>query len=168
MLVIEEEAGLKKLFVVSVSLLAIFFFLLAKEDDSLKVRASIDPRRLSRGQEGKVTLRLRIKEGIAINSQPSFIIEFDPSDEVVFPKNFFTASDLEIETVEENGEEYLNLEQPIEIPFTIDLKAKRGNHALNGKVKYFASCKVEGWCLKSSTTFSASFYTRSSVVKKKK
>jgi hypothetical protein len=168
MLVIEEESGLKKLFIVSVSVLAIFFFLLAKEDDSLKVRASIDPKRLSRGQEGKVTLRLRIKDGIAINPQPSFIIEFDSSDEVVFPKNFFTASDLEIETVEENGEEYLNLEQPIEIPFTINLKAKRGNHVLNGKVKYFACCKVEGWCLKSRTTFSASFYTRSSVVKKKK
>lgn len=159
---------MKKFFVLSAAILAIFFFLLAKEDDSLKVRASIDPKRLSRGQEGKITLSLRLNEGIAINPQPSFIIEFDPSDEVVFPKNFFTASDLEIETVEENGDEYLNLEQPIEIPFTISLKAKRGNHVLDGKVKYFACCKVEGWCLKSSTTFSASFYTRSSVIKKKK
>lgn len=168
MLVIEGELGLKKVFVLSAIIFSIFFSLLAREDDSLKVRASIDPKRLSRGQEGKVTLRLRLKEGIVITPEPSFIIEFEPSDEIVFPKNFFTASDLEIETVEENGEEYLNIEEPIEIPFSISLKAKRGNHVLEGKVKYFACSKVEGWCLKSNTTFSASFYTRSSVVKKKK
>ncbi len=168
MLVIGGEFNLKKFFLISIVILSFSFFHLAKEDDSLKVRASIDPKRLSRGQEGKVTLRLRLKEGIVINPQPSFIIEFEPSEEIVFPKNFFTASDLELETVEGNGEEYLNLEEPIEIPFSINLKAKRGNHVLKGKVKYFASCKVEGWCLKSRTTFSASFYTRSSVAKKKK
>jgi len=168
MLVNEGEFGLRKFFFFSAAVLCLFFSLLAEEDDSLKVRASIDPKRLSRGEEGKITLRLKLKEGMAINPQPSFIIEFEPSEEIVFPKNFFTASDLQISTVEENGEEYLNLEEPIEIPFSVNLNAKRGNHVLKGQVKYFACCKVEGWCLKSRTSFSASFYTRSSVVKKKK
>lgn len=153
------------------SCLGILFFLLflsAKEDDPLKVEASISPKRLSRGQEGKITLKISVKEEITIIPQPSFIIEFSFTEEIIFPKNFFTASDLEIETLEENGEEYLNIKEPIEIPFSVSLEAERGNHILKGKIKYFASYKEEGWCLKSSAKFSASFYTRKTVVKKKK
>lgn len=132
------------------------------EEDCLKVDATISPRWLSRGQEGKVVLKIKLSEGITVNPQPSFIIECDPSDELIFPKNFFTASDLEIEIKEEMGEEYLNLEKPVEIPFTVSLDAKRGNHSFSGRIKYFAFSKQDGWCLKSSAKFEASFYTRSS------
>lgn len=132
------------------------------EEDCLKVDATISPRWLLRGQEGKVVLKIKLSEGITINPQPSFIIECDPSDELIFPKNFFTASDLEIEIKEEMGEEYLDLEKPVEIPFTVSLDAKRGNHSFSGKIKYFAFSKKDGWCLKSSARFEASFYTRSS------
>jgi len=167
-----NQRGMKKLIKKYVfSCLGILFFLLflfAKEDNPLKVEASVSPKRLSRGQEGKITLKISVEEGITIIPQPSFMIEFRPSEEVIFPKNFFTASDLEVETLEEDGEEYLNLKKPIEIPFYINLKAERGNHVLKGKIKYFANCKEEGWCLKSSTKFSASFYTRRTVVRKKK
>jgi hypothetical protein len=137
-----------------------------RDEDCLKVSASISPRYLSRGQEGKVVLRIRLSEGITINPQPSFIIECNPSDELIFPKNFFTASDLEIEIKEETGEEYLDLEKPVEIPFTVSLEAKRGNHSFDGKIKYFAFSKQEGWCLKSTAKFTASFYTRSTRIKK--
>jgi len=138
-----------------------------KEEDCLKVDALISPRYLSRGQEGKVVLKITLAEGITINPQPSFIIECDPSYELIFPKNFFTASDLEIEIKEETGEEYLNLEEPIEIPFTVSLDAERGNHSIEGRIKYFAFSKKEGWCLKSTAKFEASFYTRSTRINKK-
>ena len=138
-----------------------------EEADCLKVNASISPRYLSRGQEGKVVLKIRLAEGITINPQPSFIIECDPSIELIFPKNFFTASDLEIEIKDENGEEYLNLEKPIEIPFTVSLEAKRGNHSFAGRIKYFAFSGQDGWCLKSTSKLLASFYTRSTRIKKK-
>lgn len=151
-----------------IGILISVFFLSAREDDSLKVQATINPKRLYRGQEGKVSLKLSLKEGITISPQPSFVIEFDPSDELNFPKNFFTASDLEIDTGEEDGEEFLDLEKPIEIPFSVKLEAKRGNHVLKGKIKYFARCRKEGWCLKSSTDFSVSFYTRQTAIQKKK
>ena len=137
-----------------------------KEEDCLKVNASISPRYLSRGQEGKVVLKITLAEGITINPQPSFIIECDPSYELIFPKNFFTASDLEIEIKEETGEEYLNLEEPIEIPFTVSLEAERGNHSIQGRIRYFAFSREEGWCLKSTAKFTASFYTRSTRIKK--
>ncbi len=137
-------------------------------DDLLRVTASMSPRRLSRGQEGKVVLKVVLRKGILINSQPQFIIEFEPSKEVVFPKNFFTASDLEIETWKENGREYLDLKKPIEIPFFIDESAQRGNHKLKGRVKYFASSLKEGVCIKTTTGFSASFYTLNRIYRKRR
>lgn len=136
------------------------------EEDCLKANASISPRYLSRGQEGKVVLKITVTEGITINPQPSFIIECDPSKELIFPKNFFTASDLEIEIKEENGVEFLDLKKPVEIPFTVSLDAKRGNHSFAGRIKYFAFSEQDKWCLKSTSKFTASFYTRSTRIKK--
>lgn len=142
--------------------------LFTEEEDLLTIEASLSPRRLSKGQEGKVILKIFVKPDITINPQPQFIIEFEPSEEIVFPKNFFTASDLEVEILRDNGFEYLNLEKPLEIPFSVNLKAARGNHTLEGRIKYFACSNNEGWCLKRSSRFSASFYTRDRVYPKKK
>jgi hypothetical protein len=142
--------------------------LISCAEDLLKVNASINPMRLRRGQEGKVVLKVTVKEGVRISSQPSFTIDLEPSDELIFPKNFFSASDLEIEIKEENGKEYLELKGPIEIPFSVNMDAKRGNHTLKGKIKYFACSQEEGWCLKNTDKFSSTFYTSSRIYKKKK
>ncbi len=158
---------MRKYLVLYLGLMLIIFSAAAKEENPIKVEAWITPKRLYRGQEGKITLKIRTKENLAVTPQPSFIIEFSPSEEVVFPKNFFTASDLEIKTLEKNGEEYLDFKDPIEIPFTVSLEAKRGNHLLQGKIKYFACSLKEEWCLKSSAKFKASFYTRQTAIRKK-
>jgi hypothetical protein len=164
--------GRRKLFLsVSIAALAglcIFpiFAHLFSQEDLLKVESSINPLRLSRGEEGKVILKISVSKGIAISPQPALTIEFSPGEELVFPKNFFTSSDLNIEVLEENGQEYLSLKKPVEIPFTVSPKAKRGIHVLEGKVKYFARSKKEGWCLKRSSKFSATYYTRITIVKK--
>jgi hypothetical protein len=129
--------------------------LLLSYEDVIKVETNIRPLRVGRGEEGKVILKIDVKEGIMINTQPAFIVEFSPSEDLVFPKNFFTASDLNVEVVEENDRERLNLKKPVEIPFTVTKKAKRGIHILEGKIKYFATSAKEGWCLKSSAKFSA-------------
>lgn len=143
-------------------------FSLAEEEKPLKIKSSLSPSRLSKAQEGKVVLELDVEKGVTISPNPSFIIEFNPCEELIFPKNFFTASDLEIETIEENGHEYLNLKEAIEIPFTVSTDAKGGRHILQGKIKYFARSTQEGWCLKVTSEFSASFYTRQAVLKKSK
>ena len=128
------------------------------DNELLTLKTSINPKRLLRGQEGKVILKLTLKRGIVINPQPSCTINFFPSEEIVFPKDFFTATDLDIEILEKSGEEYLNLDLPIEIPFTVGLNASRGKHTLNGKIKYFVRAENEHWCLKNTTTFSITFY----------
>jgi hypothetical protein len=94
------------------------------------------------------------------------VVEFGPCEELVFPKNFYTASDLGVEAVEENGRERLSLKKPVEIPFTVDLKAKRDVHVLEGRLRYFVTSVRDGWCLKSSTKFSATFSTRLTVIQK--
>jgi hypothetical protein len=137
-------------------------------EDLLKVNVSINPMRLRRGEEGKIILKFTVKEGIRVSSQPSFTIDLEPSDELIFPKNFFSASDLEIEIKEEDGKEYLDLKEPIEIPFSVNMDAKRGNHTIGGKIRYFACSQGEGWCLKYSAKFSSAFFTSSRIFQKKK
>ena len=140
--------------------------LISAQEDFLKIEASIVPRKLSRGEEGAVLLKLSLQEDIAVSPQPDFIIEFKPCAEILFPKNFYTATDLEIETVVRGDEESLNLEKAVRIPFTISPEAKKGSHILEGRVKYFARSREEGWCVKNTAKFFVTFSTRPGAVRK--
>ena len=139
---------------------SISLFAFAEEDDLLRIEASSGPKRLSGGQKGKIVLKLTLEEGIFISPEPSFIIEFSPCEELIIPKSLSIESDLEIDILEENGEDHLDLRETIEIPFTVRLMAKQGKHFLEGKIKYFACSKEGGWCLKNTSKFSAVFYVR--------
>src|SRR4030043_1064126 len=134
--------------------------LLSAQEDFLKIEASIDPRKLSRGEEGAVLLKLSLQEDISVSPQPDFIIEFKPCAEIIFPKNFYTATDLEVETFVQEVEESLDLKKPIRIPFTVSPEAKKGSHLLEGRVKYFARSQAEGWCVKNTAKFFVTFSTR--------
>jgi hypothetical protein len=112
-------------------------------EDPVKVECRIAPLRLSRGEEGRVVLTISVRPGLVINS-----------------------SDLGVEVAEENGRERLSLKKPVEIPFTVDLKAKRDVHVLEGRLRYFVTSVKDGWCLKTSTKFSARFSTRLTVIQK--
>ncbi|MBU1337996.1 MAG: hypothetical protein KKD56_02905 [Acidobacteria bacterium] len=128
-------------------------------ENHLVVDASIAPRRLSKGQEGKIILKISLREGMTVIPQPQFLIDLKDSKELIFPKYFFTASDLEIEIGKMNGREFLNLNKPVEIPFTVSLEALRGNHTLEGTIKYFVCNFQEGYGIKTTAKFSADFYT---------
>jgi hypothetical protein len=158
---------IRRAFILAPLALAVCLFSLPQDDDLLKISCSVQPKRLSRGEEGRVVLKLEIQKGVAISPQPSFIIEFVPVPEIGFPKNFFTASDLNLAVVEGEEEGCLDLSKPIEIPFTIVGDAKPGGHILEGRIKYFARSAEEGWCYKTTTRFSVAFTTRSAVFKKK-
>jgi len=134
-------------------------FLSAEKYDLLNIQVNIKPKRLSREQEGNIELIFTVKHGIMISSQPSFIIEIEPSETLAFSKDFFTASDLDIKVIEKDGKEYLDFSDSVKVPFTVRPEAERGNHIIRGKVKYFACSLEEGWCLKDKKEFSATFYT---------
>lgn len=141
--------------------------LLGAQEDFLKVEASIVPRRLSQGQEGEVILKLSFREGTVISPKPNFTIEFEPCPGLVFPKNFYTASDLGIETEEREGEESLVFDGPIRIPFTVSEDAEKGSHILEGRVRYYARSRKKEWCVKTAAKFFVPFFTRSAPAKKK-
>jgi hypothetical protein len=131
-----------------------------RAEDLIKIETSVRPLRLARGEEGRVILKIAVKPGIAINPQPSFVVEFDPSTDLVFPKNFFTAPDLNIPLLEEGGKGRLDLRRAVEVPFTVSPKASRGIHRLEGRVKYFGISAKEGWCYKGTAKFAVTFSTR--------
>jgi hypothetical protein len=131
----------------------------AGPDDLLNIEAGVSPKRLVRGQEGKIILKVRLKKGIAISALPAFRIEVEGGADLIFPKNFFTNSDLALPQVEIGGKDCLDLQAPIVIPFTVGPKARRGVYVLRGRVKYFAFDLDGGVCLKSSTKFSTAYST---------
>ena len=141
-------------------ILYLSLFVVAEDEDLLKIEASSTPKTLSRGQKGTIVLKLTLEEGMFISPEPSFIVEFIPCEEIIIPKSLYTESDLEIDLLKENGEDYLDLSEAIEIPFTVRLMAKQGRHLLEGKIKYFACSREEGWCLKNTSKFSAVFYIK--------
>jgi len=151
---------LRKHVFLCILILCLSLFVVAEDEDLLRIEASSNPKRLSGGQKGTIVLKLTLAEGMFISPEPAFIIEFNPCEELIIPKSLSTESDLEIDLLEENGEDYLDLSEAIEIPFTVRLMAKQGRHLLEGKIKYFAHSKEEGWCLKYTSKFSAAFYIK--------
>ncbi|MGD8534830.1 MAG: hypothetical protein PVF66_03195 [Candidatus Aminicenantes bacterium] len=148
--------ALRKYFFLFLFIFGLTLFPFAQEEDVLKIEISVSPKNLSRSQEGKLIMKLILQEGMVINPQPSFTIQFSPMEGIIFNKNKFTDSDLNIEILEEMGEEYLNLKDPFEIPFTISPDAAKGNHHFEGRIDYFVCSKEEGWCLKSHLKFTVS------------
>lgn len=130
------------------------------QDELLRVEASVVPRRLTRGEEGAVVLKLGVEAGIMVSPHPEFIVEFKPCEELIFPKNFFTATDLGVETLEKDGQQCLSFDKPLRIPLTVSPKAKRGSYILEGRIKYCARSAAEGWCVKETAKFFVAYSTR--------
>lgn len=130
----------------------------------IRVEASVVPLRLIRGQEGKVLFKVVVRRGLAVSPHPSFSIDFEPDPILVFPKPFFTATDLNAEVATLSGRQALSFKKPLEIPFTIGARAPRGVHVLAGRVRYYAVSLTEGWCRKSTAHFRATYSTRTVLV----
>lgn len=141
--------------------------LFSAQEDFLQIEASIAPRRLSRGEEGAVSLKLGLRPGLSVSPQPDFIIEFKPCAEISFPKNFYNVTDLDIGTVVREGEEALDLSQAIRIPFTVSPTARKGSYILEGRVKYFSRSREEGWCVKNAAKFFVTFSIRAVSIRKR-
>jgi hypothetical protein len=155
-----------RLLVALASLVALGSALPQTPDELLKIEASVAPRRLSRGQEGVVLLKLSLQGDITVSPHPDFIVEFRPSEELVLPKNFFTASDLEVEVVEKDGQECLSFKKPLKIPVTVSPGAKKGSYILEGRVRYYARSASEGWVVRNTAKFYAAYSTQAAPAKK--
>ena len=70
-------------------LVAVAFVLIAPplgeaHDELLRVEASVVPRRLSRGEAGKMVLRLGVEAGVTLSPPPQVFVQVEPCEEGAF------------------------------------------------------------------------------------
>jgi hypothetical protein len=136
-------------------------------DDYLNITASVTPKRIKQGVEGVLKLKITPKNGIKISSHPKFLIKLKPSDNLIFSKLFFTASELNFETKAENNTVFLNLEKENEISFKVSESALIGKINISGEIIFTAVFK-DNWSLKTHQPFDVGFYSAKNNKLKKK
>ena len=131
----------------------------AGQEDYLKISAFIAPESIKQGEEGILTLIVVPKEGIRISSAPEFVIKFEENTNLTFSKYFFTASELDFETEQDNENVFLDLSKEISIPFKIKPNSLIGKQVIQGEIKFTAVFK-DHWSLKTFQKFETNFRSR--------
>ena len=129
------------------------------QEDYLKIEAQITPRLIRQGEEGILKLKITPKDGIRISSHPEFIIKLKDNSNLVFPKIFFTASELNFHTKQESGTIILEMGKQIEIPFKVQENSLLGRHRITGEV-VFTAVSDDHWSLKTYQKFFTEFISR--------
>lgn len=140
---------------------------MAQEDDYLTINTSINPKRIKQGNEGVLKIKITPKAGIKISSHPELMIKLDNNNNLTFSKIFFTASELDFQTKQENHTVFLDLEKEISIPFKVKETSLTGNHKINGEIVFTAVFK-DNWSLKTYQKFNAAFISRRNTKLKKR
>jgi len=135
-----------------------FMFSLAAEDDYLKISVSVEPRTITQGEEGMLHIKITPKDGIRISSHPEFLVKLDKSNNFTFPKLFFTASELDFRTLQENDAVYLDLEKEINIMFKVNEDSMAGKNTISGEVVFTAVLK-DNWSVKTYQKFNVDYFS---------
>lgn len=151
--------------------LIITFFIIninhSSQEDYLKIDAQITPKYIFQGEEGILKIKITPKEGIKISSHPEFIIKLHDNGNLVFPKIFFTASELNYQTKQEDNVILLDLEKEIEIPFKVNDNSLIGRHKISGEIIFTAIFK-DNWSLKTYQKFITNFFSKKKYKRKKR
>ncbi len=138
------------------------------EDDYLKITANVAPQYIKQGNEGTLKIRITPKNGIRISPHPDFVIRLDTNTNLSFSKLFFTASELDFQTKQENGAVFLELEKEVDIRFKVHPDSLIGKQKISGEVIFTAVFK-DNWSLKTYQKFDIDFNSfRDSNLKPKK
>lgn len=129
------------------------------QDDYLKITTSIKPEIIGQGMEGVLKVKIQPRDGIRISAAPEFVIKLEENSNLTFSKYFFTASELDFETEQENENVYLDLEKEISIPFKVNDNSLIGKQQISGEIQFTAVFK-DHWSLKTFQKFSTSFRSR--------
>jgi hypothetical protein len=129
------------------------------QDDYLKISVNVDPQKIKQGNEGSLKIKITPKPGIKISSYPEFMIKLDKNNNLSFSKLFFTASELDLQTKQENGTVLLELEKEVDIKFKVHEDSLIGKHKISGEVVFTAVSK-DNWALKTYQKFNADFISR--------
>jgi hypothetical protein len=146
--------------------LIIFSFYQFSQEEYLKITTNVSPRTILQGEEGILKIKITPKNGIKISSHPEFMIKLESNSDITFPKIFFTASELNFQTKQENETIILDLEKEIEIPLKVNENSLIGKHKINGEVIFTAVSK-DHWSLKTYQKFITDFFSKKNQKKKK-
>lgn len=144
------------------SLIFIFIFTsfcYSANDDFLTISTDIKPKRIKQGEEGIIKIKIIPKIGLKISSHPEFMIKFDNNTNLVFSKVFFTASELDFQTMQENDLVFIDLEKEISIPFKVKENSLIGKHIISGEV-IFTAVFEDNWSLKTFQKFYIDFISK--------
>jgi len=137
------------------------------QDDYLKINTSINPSSIRQGEEGILKIKIIPRSDIKISSYLGFMIKFDDNENLSFPKVFFTASELDLQSKQENDTVYLELEKEIPIRFKVNENSLIGKHKIKGEV-IFTAIFEDKWSLKTYQKFFANFISKRNRKPRKK
>lgn len=137
------------------------------QDDFLKIECTVSPREVRQGNEGLLKIRILVRNGVKISANPEFLIRMDEDDNLSFAKMFFTGSELNLPTTQENDGVFLDPQKEIEVPFKLSEGALLGNLTVSGEV-VFTMLFPDSWSVKSTQKFSAGFVSRRNYKIRKK
>jgi hypothetical protein len=139
-------------------LTCLFFLTISShsQEDYLKIDTTINPSSISPGQGGTLKIKITPRSDIKISSFLGFMIKLDDNENLSYPKVFFTASELDLQSKQENDSLYLELAKEIPIPFKVKGNSLIGKHKISGEVVFTAVFK-DNWSLKTYQKFYADF-----------
>lgn len=128
----------------------------------LTVSARTNKRYYFQGEEGQIRIRITPRPDINISVNPDMLIRFKTDANLVYAKNFFTASELDLLTIQEEGTDYVyyNLDKEIVIPFKVSEDALIGRLVIGGEVAFWAIFASNHWCLKTYQPFQVEIASR--------
>jgi len=158
---------MKKIFSFLITLSIFVSFINSYQDDYLKITSTVSPKIIRQNEEGILKIKIIPRDDIKISSHPEFIIKLNENNDLIFSKVFFTASELDFQTKQEDNIVSLDLEKEIEIPFKIKEESLIGKHKISGEVIFTAVFK-DHWSLKTYQKFFTVFSSRKNYKKKKR
>ncbi|MDQ1352661.1 MAG: hypothetical protein QG657_2967 [Acidobacteriota bacterium] len=126
------------------------------QEDYLKIDTIVNPTNICQGQGGVLKIKITPRSDIKISSFLGFMIKLDDNANLSYPKVFFTASELDLQSKQENDTLYLELAKEIPIPFKVNGNSLIGKHQISGEVVFTAVFK-DNWSLKTYQKFYADF-----------
>lgn len=154
-------------FIVTILFLVSPVFNIYANEDFLNISANVYPSSIKQGDEGVIIIKITPKNGIKISSFPNFMIKLNPSDNLIFSKQFFTASELNVETEADDNTVFLKLEKKNEIGFKVSDSALIGKINISGDI-IFTAVFEDNWSLKTRQPFNVGFYSVKNDKPKKK
>lgn len=142
-------------------------FINSYQDDYLKITSNVTPKIIRQGEEGILKIKIIPRNDIKISSHPEFIIKLNENSDLTFSKVFFTASELDFQTKQEENIVSLDLEKEIAIPFKVNEESLIGKHKISGEIVFTAVFK-DNWSLKTYQKFFTTFSSRRNYKKKKR